>query len=242
MRIGCGTAIAPRKAHIAGCKGTAVCADTQCLLRHCVSVVANGTREHLWDGPRFPAAMACSMEAAEAACAAADANEAAADDDASAASATASRAGAEAPRATTGRTLVRVRALLCHAERHPVRACEAGCCEAPGCCANASQWVRCACCGGCHGQSFRCGANTHMTTWPVAASRARPEACWAQGRRDSALQSVAAADALRRPQTLPAEWAAADADGVPPCVGCGRPMDSLPLSFAHLARALHMGD
>jgi hypothetical protein len=78
--------------------------------------------------------------------------------------------------------------------------------------------------------------------WPVAASRARPEACWAQGRRDSALQSVAAADALRRPQTLPAERAAADADGVPPCVGCGRPMDSLPLSFAHLARALHMGD
>ena len=85
-------------------------------------------------------------------------------------------------------------------------------------------------------------ANTHKTTWPVAASRARPEACWAQGRRDSALQSVAAADALRRPQTLPAERAAADADGVPPCVGCGRPMDSLPLSFAHLARALHMGD
>lgn len=126
MRIGCGTAIAPRKAHIAGCKGTAVCADTQCLLRHRVSVVANGTREYLWDGPRFPAAMACSMEAAEAACAAADANEAAADDDASAASATASRAGAEAPRATTGRTLVRVRALLCHAERHPVRARPAG--------------------------------------------------------------------------------------------------------------------
>jgi hypothetical protein len=122
------------------------------------------------------------------------------------------------------------------------RACEAGWCEAPGCCANASQWVRCACCGGCHGQSFRCGANTHMTTWPVAASRARPEACWAQGRRDSALQSVAAADALRRPQTLPAERAAADPDGVPPCVGCGRPRDSLPLSFAHLARALHMGD
>ena len=69
--------------------------------------------------------MACSMEAAEAACAAADANEAAAAD-ASAASATASRAGAEAPRATTGRTLVRVRALLCHAERHPVRACVRG--------------------------------------------------------------------------------------------------------------------
>jgi len=134
MRIGCGTAIAPRKAHIAGCKGTAVCYDTQCLLRHCVSVVANGTREYLWDGPRFPAAMACSMEAAEAACAAADANEAAAAD-ASAASATASWASAGAPRATTGRTLVRVRALLCHAERHPVRACEAGCCEAPGCCA-----------------------------------------------------------------------------------------------------------
>ena len=133
MRIGCGTAMAPRKAHIAGCKGTAVCADTRCLLRHCVSVVANGTREHLWDGPRFPGAMACSMEAAEAACAAADANEAAAAD-ASAASATASRAGAEAPRATTGRTLVRVRALLCHAERHPVRACEAGWCEAPAPC------------------------------------------------------------------------------------------------------------
>ena len=50
MRIGCGTAIAPRKAHIAGCKGTAVCADTQCLSRHCVSVVVNGTREHLWIG------------------------------------------------------------------------------------------------------------------------------------------------------------------------------------------------
>jgi hypothetical protein len=237
MRIGCGTPIAPRRAHIAGCRGTAVCADTQCLLRHCVSVVANGTREHLWDGPRFPAAMACSMEAAEAACAAADANEAA---DASAASATASRAGAEAPRATTGRTLVRVRALLCHAERHPVRACEAGCCKAPGCCAmpvgavRVLRWLP--------RPILSCGANTHKTTWPVAASRARPEACWAQGRRDPALQSVAAADALRRPQTLSAERAAADADGVPTCVGCGRPMDSLPLSFAHLARALHMGD
>ena len=44
MRIGCGTAIAPRKAHIAGCKGTAVCYDTQCLLRHCVSV-AEAERE-----------------------------------------------------------------------------------------------------------------------------------------------------------------------------------------------------
>ena len=121
-----------------------------------------------------------------------------------------------------------------------VRACEAGCCEAPGCCANASGCGARAAVAATAVLSVR--ANTHKTTWPVAASRARPEACWAQGRRDSALQSVAAADALRRPQTLPAEWAAADADGVPPCVGCGRPMDSLPLSFAHLARALHMGD
>ena len=50
MCIGYGTAIAPRKAHIAGCKGTAVCYDTQCLSRHCVSVVANGTREYFGTG------------------------------------------------------------------------------------------------------------------------------------------------------------------------------------------------
>ena len=122
------------------------------------------------------------------------------------------------------------------------RACEAGCCEALGCCAMPVSGCGARAAVAATANPFRCAQTRTRRPWPVAASRARPEACWAQGRRDSALQSVAAADALRLPQTLPAERAAADPDGVPPCVGCGRPMDSLPLSFAHLARALHMGD
>ena len=240
MRICYGTAIAPRKAHIAGCKGTAVCADTQCLLRHCVSVVANGTREYLWDGPRFPCShgvqhgggrgslcrrrcqrgrrrrrrVRCERHSVAGWC-----RSATRDDRPDA------RAGPRAivPCRATSRACVRGRLLRgARLLRH------------------ASQWVRAAVAATAN--PFGAAQTRTRRPWPVAASRARPEACWAQGRRDSALQSVAAADALRRPQTLPAERAAADSDGVPPCVGCGRPMDSLPLSFAHLARALHMGD